>query len=331
MSRPTARVLALLDLLQTGRVFTVKELATRLDVDERTVRRYIGHLADLEIPVETIRGRYGGYRIGAGHRLPPLMLTENEAVVTMVSLTTAVHIGLQGETEATETAVSKIRRVLPAALERRVRALLETSARPVAAAEDGTAASPVLLTVAEAAYDHRPLDIEYRNRSDHISSRTILPWGIVAHGGNWYVTGPDLSSGQLRTFRIDRIQRVEVAPGHFTVPEQFDPTRQVQQSLSRTPWRYEVSLLVRATDSRIRSHLPANVAEVRDAGAEAPSGKAAEEWRRVRLRAERLDWVAAAIVSIDAPFIINSPAELSEAVTALINRTAERLHRPEGR
>lgn len=325
MSRPTARVLALLDLLQSGRVLSVRELAGRLKVDERTVRRYIAHLADLEIPVESIRGRYGGYRVSAGHRLPPLMLSENEAVVTIVSLSAAVQTGLQGEDDAAETAVSKIRRVLPPTLERRVRALLETSSQPPRRPDAGAVESGVLLTIAEAAYEHRPLEIEYRNRANHDSARTVLPWGIVAQGGKWYLTGPDLASGQLRTFRIDRIRRVHVAPGNFEIPEQFDPTRQVQQSLARTPRRHDVSVLLRAPEDQIRRHLPAHVAEVRRAGADAPGRQASDEWRRVRLRAESLDWVAASIVSIDASFVIERPHELQEAVAALIDRAARRL------
>src|SRR5690349_2550364 len=121
MARPTARVLTLLQLLQSGGLRTLAELAERLEVDERTVRRYVDHLIDLDVPVESVRGRYGGYRLGPGYRMPPLMLTDDEALAVMLGLVSGRGAGLSA---AHETATAKIRRVLPDRLARRLDAVL---------------------------------------------------------------------------------------------------------------------------------------------------------------------------------------------------------------
>lgn len=119
MARPTARVLSLLELLQSGGVRTVAELADRLDVDERTVRRYVDHLIDFDVPVESIRGRYGGYRLVSGYRMPPLMLSDDEALAVLLGLVAGRRTGLVTTTgAASETAAAKIRRVLPERLAR---------------------------------------------------------------------------------------------------------------------------------------------------------------------------------------------------------------------
>src|ERR1700741_1903258 len=114
MARPTARVLSLLGWLQSGGVRTGTELAGRLGVDERTVRRYVDHLIDLDVPVESVRGRYGGYRLGPGYRLPPLLLSDDEALAVLLGLVAGRRAGLMTTTDtASETAAAKIRRVLP--------------------------------------------------------------------------------------------------------------------------------------------------------------------------------------------------------------------------
>src|SRR6202042_1590856 len=121
MGRPTTHVLTLLELLQSGGIRTVAELADRLGVDGRTVRRYVDHLIDLDVPVESVRGRYGGYRLASGYRLPPLMLTDDEALAVMLGLVAGRRTGLVTATgTASETAAAKIRRVLPARLARRL-------------------------------------------------------------------------------------------------------------------------------------------------------------------------------------------------------------------
>ncbi|MET9365877.1 transcriptional regulator [Streptomyces sp. NPDC006632] len=129
MARPTARVLTLLELLQSGGTRTVSELAGRLDVDERTVRRYVRHLLELDVPVESVRGRYGGYRLASGYRMPPLMLSDDEALAVLLGLVAGRRAGLMTSAGvASETAAAKVRRVLPERLGERLDAVLDSLA-----------------------------------------------------------------------------------------------------------------------------------------------------------------------------------------------------------
>src|SRR5437763_16878128 len=128
VARPAAGVLTLLELLQSGGVRTVAELADRLGVDGRTVRRYVDHLLDLDVPVESVRGRYGGYRLAPGYRMPPLMLSDEEALAVLLGLVAGRRAGLMTASAAgSESAIAKVRRVLPEALERPLDALLATT------------------------------------------------------------------------------------------------------------------------------------------------------------------------------------------------------------
>ncbi|MFD5625816.1 helix-turn-helix transcriptional regulator [Streptomyces sp. NPDC127072] len=345
MTTSTARVLALLEILQGGGIRTVPDLAARLDVDERTVRRYAGHLLELGVPVESVRGRYGGYRLAPGYRMPPLMLTDEEALAVLLGLLTGRRAGLvTTSVAASESATAKLLRVLPRALGRRLDALLETadfttSPRPGIAPE-----AEVLLELAEAARHQRPVVISYTDRKDRRSDRTVLPYGLVAHSGRWYLTGADPSGREVRTFRLDRITALSVQSGSFTVPADFDPTATVLDSLAHTPWTHDVSLRIRDSVQHLRKHLPAGIATLSaipptttpgEAGpadtAEARSGGAGDSaaadedtgWIQVRIRAERLDWIPPVLAALDRPFVIEHPAALRDLVRALARRLGE--------
>jgi predicted DNA-binding transcriptional regulator YafY len=239
MTRPTARVLALLEILQTGGTHTVASLAERLDVDERTVRRYAGHLIDLDVPVHSVRGRYGGYRLMPGYRMPPLMLTGEEALAVLLGLVASGRAGLVPTSAAAlESAAAKVRRVLPARLGRRLDALLATTEFTAAARRPAiTPETEVLLTLAEAARDRHPAAITYTGRDGRRSERTVDPYGIVAHSGRWYLTGADPASGQIRTFRLDRIEDATVRPDTFEMPAGFDPPARVLSRPTQPPAR----------------------------------------------------------------------------------------------
>ncbi|MBB2947661.1 putative DNA-binding transcriptional regulator YafY [Actinoplanes lutulentus] len=305
MTRPAARVLALLEILQNGGTHTAPALAGRLGVDERTVRRYAEHLLDLEIPVESVRGRYGGYRLAPGFRMPPLMLTDEEALAVLLGLVAARRAGLMAMSDdATESAAAKVRRVLPKTLAARLDALFATAGFTTAAREAPTAEASVMLLLAEATRQRRPALIDYSDRSGRRSRRTLHPYGLVAHSGRWYVTGPDSASGQMRTFRLDRIGYAEILHGGFTVPDDFDPSGAVLSSLAGAPWRHEVVVAVQGTAEQIR--LPRGLATVEP--------DADPEWVVVKLRAERLDWIPALLAGLDLPFTIRQPPELRAVV-----------------
>jgi predicted DNA-binding transcriptional regulator YafY len=289
-------VLTLLELLQSGGVRTLTDLSDRLGVDTRTVRRYVRHLIDLDIPVESVRGRYGGYRLARGHRLPPLMLDEDEALAVLLGLTS------QSST-AGETATAKLRRVLPARLQQRLDAVLDSLAftAPGTQAPDGA----ILLPLASAVRDHQPV---------RLGGRLFHPYGLVVHNRRWYVIGLDPELGEERTFRLDRIEQVRGLPGSFEPPAGFDAAGHLLTAFATADYRHEIRLRVQATPSHIRTRLPPSIAVVHE--------QDGSPWLRVDMRAESLDWIPAVLASLDRPFAVEEPAELRELVAALASRLA---------
>ena len=318
MTTSTARVLALLEILQAGGIRTVGDLAGRLDVDERTVRRSVKHLSDLGVPVLSIRGRHGGYRLAPGYRMPPLMLTNDEALAVLLGLAAGRRSRLFGTSAmAGESAAAKLRRVLPAAVGRRLDALLDTMA-VTAPTPDSTGAADVetelLLRVAEAAKHRHPVEIGYTDRAGRRSDRVVHPYGVVAHSGRWYLTGADSASGENRSFRLDRITAITAQTGSFEVPSGFDPVTAVIAGLAATPWKHEVSLRIRDDVEHLRRHLPPSVAAVTELD---------DGWLDIQLRAERLDWIPPVLAAMDRPFVVERPAALRDLVRALVSRLAD--------
>lgn len=294
-------MLTLLELLQSGGLRTVGDLASRLGVDERTVRRYAAHLIDLDIPVEAVRGRHGGYRLARGHRLPPLMLSDDEALAVLLGLTS------QAGGTAGETAAAKLRRVLPVRLARRLDAvpasLAFTGPRP--AAPDGA----VLLPLAAAVRDRQPVRLTYADRGERI----FHPYGLVVHSGRWYAVGLDPAAAEERTLRLDRIADVRGLPGTFDRPAEVDPVDRLLTGFATAAYRHRVRLRIRATVAEIRAAFPAGVAVIHEETA---------PWLRVELRAENLDWIPARLAGVDRPFVVDHPAELRDLVVALADRLA---------
>ena len=297
MAKPLARVLALLDILQMGGTRTQRELAQRLGVDERTVRRYVDHLVDLDVPVESVRGRYGGYRLAPGYRMPPLMLTDAEAVAVLLGLTGARRATLDPDAAlAVESAEAKVRRVLPRALAARLSALSTATSYADHGRGPVNPETGILLAVAGAAVRRQPLAIRYSDRNDRVTERVLHPYGVVALEGRWYATGLDSRSGAVRSFRLDRIARVAAQDGQFQVPAGFDPASVVTEAVSGASYPHAVSVRVegdeRAVRTRMRMPGPATVIDQADGE---------PGWVRVRWRAERLDWVPSALAGLRAP------------------------------
>ena len=315
MTRPTARVLALLEILQSGGTPTVPELARRLGVDERTVRRYAAHLIDLEIPVRSVRGRYGGYRLAPGYRLPPLMLTDDEAVAVLLGLQIASRAGLlPGPVSAVDTATAKLRRVLPDVLATRLQALLATVNLAGAVTASNGAGTGLLLLMAEAVRDRRPVEIRYAKTDGTESERTLHPFGIVARSGHWYVSGDDSSTGGTRTFRLDRVSSAQLSTGTFEVPTDFDGVAHLEAGIARAPRRHTVSLRVAGTPEQIGPLFPSGLAAVGD--------RDEDGWCRVEIRAARLEWLPAVLAGIDLPLVVDGPESLRDLVRGLAVRLA---------
>jgi predicted DNA-binding transcriptional regulator YafY len=313
VTRPTARVLALLEILQSGGGFTVADLAGRLGVDERTVRRYAVHLADLGIPVEARRGRYGGYRLAPGYKLPPLMLTDDEAVAVALGLAAGRRAGLvTADVAATESAATKIRRVLPAALAHRIDSLLSTVDFTAPARRSAPPETEVLLVLAEAARRRRPVRLSYTTWRGRSSERTLDPYGLVFHAGRWYVTGHDHARRSNRTFRLDRVGTATLVDGTFDVPAGFDPTAHVLAGLAAVPYTHEISVVLRTELDQARQRIPPVVGTL----TEVPGGV------RLVARADRLDGAALLLAGLGWDFTIERPDQLRAEIHALAARLA---------
>ncbi|ETK37542.1 helix-turn-helix transcriptional regulator [Microbispora sp. ATCC PTA-5024] len=306
----TNRVLAFLELLQARPGLTGPELAARLEVDERTVRRYAVRLTDLGVPVEAERGRYGGYRLMPGYRLPPLMLTDDEATAVVLGLLAGRRTGMSVGEAATESALAKIQRVLPASLRERVRAVEETLALTARAAVPAPATAGTLLTLADAARRRVRVRLAYRSFRGEASERPVDPYGLVFHSGRWYLTGHDHRSGEVRTFRVDRVSGAVPTGEEFPEPDGFDPVGHVLESLAGVPYRYEVEVVLETTLAEARRRIPPSVATL--------SGSDGEV--RVVARAERLDGMARMLAGLGWPFTIVRPGELRGEVRALARR-----------
>src|SRR5215472_15443316 len=243
MSHPTTRVLTVLELLQSRSRLSGSELADRLEVDPRTVRRYVSALQDLGVPVESEAGRYGGYRLRPGYKLPPMMFNEEEALALILGLLAARRAGLVDAAPAVEGALAKIDRVLPDRLRGRVQAvqgaLAFTPVRALAASSNPS----VLLAVSGAAQENKRVWLRYRAGSDE-TEREFDPYGVVHHRGRWYVAGWCHLRNDMRMFRLDRVMALEERPTTFLKPLDFNPVDFVLESLATTPWGWPIEVLL---------------------------------------------------------------------------------------
>jgi predicted DNA-binding transcriptional regulator YafY len=310
MASPTARLLELLELLQARPLITGGEIARRLGIDARTVRRYVDVLQGLGIPVEGQRGVGGGYRIRPGYRLPPLMLGDEEAVAVVLGLLATRASGPDGSRDAVDGALGKINRVLPSTLRRQVEALEATLGFTSTTRGAPVDAAAVLL-LADAIRRRRRLRAAYRTFTGEESERELSPHGLVVHSGCWYLAAHDHARDDLRTFRVDRMWRPTLTEGAAVpAPEGFDPVAHVTRSLASVPWTWEVEVLLDLPVDEAARRIPATLAELLDD----PEGTL------LRMRVSSLDWMAAVLAGLDCDFTIRRPDELRASIHALAGR-----------
>ncbi|MFG2131708.1 helix-turn-helix transcriptional regulator [Streptomyces sp. NPDC048751] len=244
-----------------------------------------------------------------------------EALAVLLGLVAGRRAGLTTtERTASETASAKIRRVLPKHIARRLDTLLDALDFTDQPGEFETPDAGLLLTIADAVRNHRPVSIRYTDRDGRRSARTLHAYGIVAHAGRWYVTGKDAQIEEDRTFRLDRIADARTLPGSFEAPAGPGPAQRVLSGFATAEYQHEVTLRIHGTVEQIRAHLPASVASLEEHAPVAGEDRATERWLRVELRAERLDWLPPVLASLDRPFVIERPDELRDLVTALADR-----------
>src|ERR1700730_1472166 len=230
MSQPTVRVLALLEMLQARGLTSGAALARAINVDRRTLRRYIATLEELGIPITSTQGRFGGYQVVTGFKLPPMMFTDDEALALAVGLLAGRGLGLVHALASGAIAKSKLERVFPAKLKQRLSAVDETVAlelaRPVAPLDQG-----VLALLSAAAQERRRVHLEYRTPQREDTQRDFNPYGLVYRAGRWYTVGWCHLRHGLRSFRIDRIRAAGATDLKFERPKSFDALAYLKGSI----------------------------------------------------------------------------------------------------
>jgi len=315
LEHPITRMLTLLELLQAYRRLSGSELARRLEVAPRTVRRYISTLQEIGIPVDAEAGRYGGYRLRPGYKLPPLMFTDDEALALVLGLLAGRRLGLVTASAAVEGALAKLDRVLPLALREQVHATQETVGlglvSGVVTSEHVDAGA--LLTLSAAAHDRREVRLSYRAGSGQTTERTVEPYGVAFQGGRWYLTGWDHLRRAMRTFRLDRVQDAAATDRTFEKPAGFDPLAHVQQSIAQAPWAWLVEAVLDLPMERARLRVSPTMGtlEERNGGV------------LLRLGTDDLKWAAHYLVSLGCRFTVQQPAQLRETLSRLASELLE--------
>jgi predicted DNA-binding transcriptional regulator YafY len=304
MYSPTTRLLTLLELLQSRGSLTGAEIAAKLEVEVRSVRRYITMLRDLGIPVESERGRYGAYSLRPGFRLPPLMFNEGEIVAVVLGLMLARQMGM-APSLGSESALAKIERVLPDALSQRVRALEQTLVFDLPEYDPFPDERVSLFSTA--AYELRQLWIAYAARSSPPSERVIDVYGLVHHTGYWYAAAYCHLRADLRTFRLDRVMDARLLPTTFTPPPDFDALDYLLRAIATMPDTWEIDLILHTTLVEARSHIPRDVGVVEESDGQV----------HMRGRMSSLDWMARFLLGTGIRFTILQPDALRGALREL--------------
>lgn len=319
MADTTARTLRLLELLQSSQLRTVAELADRFDVDDRTVRRDVARLGALGVPVETLRGRYGGYRLATGQRVLPIMFSSAEVVAVFLGLSREQAASSEPEIAA-QTALAKIKRALPTADAKRIDTVLEAIAP--SPESGGVSVDPgVMLSLADAVDRRAVLDLRYLDSAGIASRRTIHPYGVIAHSDKWYLLALDTDQQEERTFRVDRIRSVRSTSDTFAAPQKSDPKQRLVDRFVEADYRWQIVLHIRSSEDQIRSHLPASVARLeRSQYARQRPQDSASAWHRAEIHAQSLDWLPAVIAALGCEVVIERPKELRSEVRAAARR-----------
>jgi predicted DNA-binding transcriptional regulator YafY len=307
----SSRLLTLLSLLQGRRDWPGGELADRLEVSGRTVRRDVERLRGLGYPVESLTGPAGGYRLAAGTAMPPLLLDDDEAIAIAVGLRTAARASVTGIEETSVRALVKLEQVLPAHLRRRVQAL-QAATMTMPSAGGPTVDPQTLTVIAAACRDHERVRFGYKGRDGVASRREVEPHSLVNTGRRWYLVAWDCGRGAWRTFRLDRLTRP--AAGHRFTPRELpakDGAAYVSQSLSAAPNRYEARLTLHASAEAMRKRVP------RYWGPFEPIDDASCQYRTGD---DNLDWLAARITMLGVDFDVHEPPELVEHLVTLGRR-----------
>jgi predicted DNA-binding transcriptional regulator YafY len=312
---PTTRLLTILERLQSRKSVTGPELAAELEVDIRSVRRYIASLRDLGIPIDGEAGRAGTYRLRPGYRLPPVMFTNAEMIAVMLGLVAVRNLGL-AEACGADEAIAKIERILPDALREQARAIqraLTFNVRTVKTRVPDT----VLANAGLAAYQQRQFWMDYQAANGPPTQRVVDLYGVTFHGGSWYAVGYCHLRGDFRTFRLDRVMHHRLLETTFERLTDFDAMAFLWQSLTRMSGIFDTEVLIEGEITEIGLMLPVHLGELRQSG----------RYVVWQCQISDLDWMARVLASIDYPLQVIKPPELHQALVDLAQRVTNMIGR----
>jgi predicted DNA-binding transcriptional regulator YafY len=312
MYDPIMRVLTVLEILQARERVSGQELARRLEVNARTVQRYIARLQDLCIPVESTRGVGGAYRLKPGFRLPPMMFTDEEAFALTLGLRALRHLGLAAFAPATEGATAKLGRVLPDSLRDAANAVEE-----VIAIEPGpwviSTSAESLIRVCTAIRTRHSVAFRYQSHERKFSHRGVEPYGIVHMDGRWYMVGRCRLREALRTFRLDRISELEVTDHTFDRPAGFDAKSYLYRSMPFVEAGFSIEVWLDLPIDKARSHFALHrvMMEEKDSGT------------TLRCARENLEPFAGMLLTLGCSIIVRRPRDLAKVFDRLAMRAAQ--------
>lgn len=312
---PTARALLALELIQASPGITAERLADKLGVSDRAGRRYVGILREADIPIESTRGPYGGYRVGRGVRLPPLMFSSTEALGLVMAVLDGHHAA-GNPIDPVGSALGKLVRALP----ERVAASAEVVRRTAAPVPDRAAVRPdsaTTISLVEACSQRRRVRVDYRSETGSQWVVEVEPWAVVVRHGRWYLLCRVPQKDAVRAYRIDRVQRVVMLDESFTAPSHLDPVAVLEDHLA-VGWEYAAEVVIEAPVDTVERWLPRALGrlEADDPGTTRLTGSTSNP-----------HWYAGQLTRITAPFEVLGSAELREATQAL----GERLLAASGR
>jgi predicted DNA-binding transcriptional regulator YafY len=315
MANTSARTLRLLSLLQNHRYWPGAELADRLEVSVRTLRRDIDRLRELGYPVEAQRGVDGGYQLAAGASLPPLLLEDDEAVALAVGLQAAVQSGsIAGIAESSVRALAKVVQVMPRRLRRQVEALRTMTVPWAWEGPSAAVDSELLAELAQVCRDDERVDLRYTAADGTSTERLVEPHRLVVLGRRWYLVAYDLTNHGWRTFRVDRTEGIVNTGVRFAqkaLPDgATDAAAFVRDSLQSAPWGHSIVVVVQAPAADVE----------RAVGRWAVVQPRADGRSVVRMTTDNLDWPALALGSLGADFDVVEPPELVDHLHAWARR-----------
>lgn len=313
---PTLRLLAVLELLQSRGAVRGDELARVLEVEPRSVRRYVMLLRDMGIPIEGERGRHGGYALQRGFRLPPLMFNADEMTAVVMGLMLMRELGAM-PTLAVDSAAAKIDRVLPDTLRDRTEALRASLNLEYVDLATYAFGDAHLTALSVAAHERQCVDIVYRAANGATSERRIAPYGVVLHARAWYVAAYCTLRQDMRVFRLDRMQSVTPTRTSFDRPDGFDAGAFVVDALARAPGVFACEILLHTDLQTAQTMVPRSRALLEARGNDT----------LVRCATDDVRWLAHILARLELPFTVLGPDELKEAVRELANALTASIRR----